>query len=45
MRWPLGLGFERYYGFLNGDTNQWTPELVSDNGFVEAPPPRRRATT
>ena len=37
MRWPLGLGFERYYGFLNGDTNQWTPELVSDNGFVEAP--------
>jgi arylsulfatase len=38
-RWPLGLGFERYYGFLNGDTNQWTPELVCDNAFVE--PPRR----
>ncbi len=38
-RWPLGLGFERYYGFLGGDTNQWTPELVSDNQFVE--PPRR----
>ncbi len=37
--WPLGLGFERYYGFLAGDTNQWTPELVSDNGFVE--PPKR----
>src|SRR5215470_7245047 len=36
-RWPLGLGFERYYGFLNGDTNQWTPELVRDNGFVEPP--------
>ena len=36
-RWPLGLGFERYYGFLGGDTNQWTPELVQDNGFVEAP--------
>jgi len=36
-RWPLGLGFERYYGFLGGDTNQWTPELVSDNGFVEPP--------
>ena len=36
-RWPLGLGFERYYGFLGGDTNQWTPELVSDNGFVDAP--------
>lgn len=37
--WPLGLGFERYYGFLNGDTNQWTPELVRDNGFID--PPRR----
>ena len=37
--WPLGLGFERYYGFLAGDANQWTPELVSDNGFVEPPAP------
>ncbi len=36
-RWPLGLGFERYYGFLNGDTNQWAPDLVSDNGFVDSP--------
>jgi arylsulfatase len=35
--WPLGLGFERYYGFLNGDTNQWTPDLVRDNGFIEPP--------
>ena len=25
-RWPLGFGFERYYGFLQGDTNQWAPE-------------------
>jgi arylsulfatase A-like enzyme len=36
-RWPLGLGFDRYYGFLAGDTNQWTPELVCDNHFVEPP--------
>lgn len=36
-RWPLGVGFERYYGFLGGDTNQWAPELVRDNGFVEPP--------
>jgi arylsulfatase A-like enzyme len=36
-RWPLGLGFERYYGFLNGDTNQWAPDLVCDNGFVDPP--------
>ena len=26
--WPLGFGFERYYGFLNGDANQWAPSLV-----------------
>ncbi len=24
--WPLGAGFERYYGFLGGDTNQWAPD-------------------
>jgi arylsulfatase len=38
-RWPLGLGFERYYGFLNGDTNQYAPDLVCDNGFVDPPGP------
>ncbi|HEV2368337.1 MAG TPA: arylsulfatase [Acidimicrobiales bacterium] len=38
-RWPLGYGFDRYYGFLQGDTNQWTPNLVRDNGYVD--PPRR----
>mgnify|MGYP001195672356 CR=1 FL=1 len=36
-RWPLGLGFERYYGFLGGDTNQWTPSLVCDNHQIEPP--------
>jgi arylsulfatase len=36
-RWPLGLGFERYYGFLQGDTNHWTPNLVCDNHYVEPP--------
>jgi arylsulfatase A-like enzyme len=35
--WPLGWGFERYYGFLNGDTNQWAPEMVEDNHFVTPP--------
>ena len=37
--WPLGLGFERYYGFLQGDTNHWTPNLVCDNHYID--PPRR----
>ena len=36
-RWPLAQGFERYYGFLGGDTNQWTPELVHGNDFVTPP--------
>ncbi|NCF64983.1 MAG: sulfatase-like hydrolase/transferase [Chloroflexi bacterium] len=34
-RWPLGRGFERYYGFLGGDTHQYYPELVYDNHVVE----------
>ena len=36
-QWPLGRGFERYYGFLGGETNQWYPDLVYDNHPV-APP-------
>jgi arylsulfatase len=36
-QWPLGRGFERYYGFLGGETNQWYPDLVHDNHPV-APP-------
>jgi arylsulfatase A-like enzyme len=36
-RWPLGRGFERYYGFLGGNTNQWYPELIYDNHAVEQP--------
>jgi arylsulfatase A-like enzyme len=36
-RWPLARGFERFYGFLGGDTSQWYPELVHDNHQVEPP--------
>jgi arylsulfatase len=36
-RWPLGMGFERFYGFLAGETNQWSPELVYDNHRIETP--------
>ncbi len=35
--WPIGRGFERYYGFLGGETNQWTPDLVYDNHPVDQP--------
>jgi arylsulfatase A-like enzyme len=34
-RWPLGRGFDRFYGFLGGDTHQYYPELVADNHRVE----------
>ncbi|WP_305093277.1 arylsulfatase [Prescottella sp. R16] len=37
-RWPLGQGFERYYGFLPGETSQWAPELVEDNRYLEGRP-------
>lgn len=36
-QWPLGRGFERFYGFLGGETNQWYPLLVQDNQFVDQP--------
>jgi len=36
-RWPLGRGFERYYGFIGGDTSQYYPDLVYDNRQVEPP--------
>ncbi len=35
--WPLGRGFDRFYGFLGGATDQYSPELVVDNRIVEEP--------
>ncbi len=35
--WPLGRGFERFYGFFSGETNQFEPSLTYDNHRV-APP-------
>ncbi len=36
-RWPLGRGFERFYGFMGGDTHQYYPDLVYDNHQVQPP--------
>jgi arylsulfatase len=36
-RWPLEMGFDRFYGFLGGETNQWYPDLTEDNRFIEPP--------
>lgn len=35
--WPLGRGFNRYYGFMDAETDQYSPELVRDNTPVDAP--------
>jgi len=36
-QWPLGRGFERFYGCLGGETSQWYPDLVYDNHPVDPP--------
>ncbi len=35
--WPTQKGFDRFYGFLGGETNNWYPDLVEDNTFVDPP--------
>lgn len=35
--WPLGRGFERYYGFLTAETDHYHPMLVRDNSYVPQP--------
>ncbi|MGH3634355.1 arylsulfatase [Mycobacterium sp.] len=35
--WPLSRGFERFYGFMGGETDQWYPDLVYDNHQVTPP--------
>lgn len=36
-RWPLGAGFERFYGFLPGETDHWHPMLTVDNHRIPVP--------
>lgn len=36
-RWPTGLGFQHFYGFMMGDTNQFVPSLY--NGITPVEPP------
>ena len=35
--WPLARGFDRFYGFIGGEANQWYPDLVEDNHYVDQP--------
>jgi arylsulfatase len=36
-QWPVQKGFDRFYGFLGGETNQWFPDLTEDNRFIDQP--------
>ncbi len=35
--WPMQRGFDRFYGFMDGETDQYKPQLVSGNEFLKAP--------
>jgi len=39
--WPLQKGFDRFYGFMQGETDQFAPELTHDNHHID--PPRTAA--
>jgi len=36
-QWPCQRGFDRFYGFLDGETDQFHPELVYDNHRIDSP--------
>ncbi len=38
-QWPLQRGFDRFYGFLDGETDQFSPRLTYDNHHIEPPAP------
>jgi arylsulfatase A-like enzyme len=36
-RWPTRSGFDKFYGFIGGETNQWAPAVYEDMSRVEVP--------
>src|SRR6266581_2902690 len=36
-RWPTRSGFDKFYGFIGGETDQWAPSLYEGLSRVEAP--------
>ncbi len=36
-RWPTGSGFDKFYGFIGGETNQWAPAVYDGTVRVETP--------
>jgi len=43
--WPLQKGFDRFYGFLQGETDQFFPELTTTTTTSTRPAARGRLTT
>ena len=35
--WPLRKGFDRFYGFMEGDCDQYCPYLIYDHHYIDAP--------
>ncbi|MRG59636.1 sulfatase-like hydrolase/transferase [Agromyces sp. CFH 90414] len=35
--WPLAQGYDRFYGFIGGETNNWYPSLAEDNRYIDQP--------
>ncbi|QDP97251.1 arylsulfatase [Microlunatus elymi] len=36
-RWPLGMGYDQFYGFIGGETNNWYPSLAEGNRYIDQP--------
>lgn len=36
-RWPTGSGFDKFYGFIGGETNQWAPAIYDGVTRIEQP--------
>ncbi len=36
-RWPTRSGFDKFYGFIGGETNQWAPAIYDGTVRIEAP--------
>ena len=35
--WPTGYGFDHFYGFMGGESDQYSPNLVNDTTLIESP--------
>ena len=43
--WPVGRGFQRWYGFHGGETHQFVPTLYQDNQSIRAARPDPKTAT